>query len=220
MIPKKIYLSILLLFCLMTAKAQNKIGDNPNTVTSSSVLELESTNKGFRLPRLVLTDLKVWSPLTGSATSGMVVYNEKNVLPEDLYYWRTDSMKWARAIDSLMVTKVVSKSMQPTGLISPTAYYQATSGSSTFPTTSVSYPGDGNISYAKNEAIRLIYNVKGIKAGYPVSATVSSTFNNNILIGRIKVVSDNTVEVFTYNCTTTPIIPSTLQMSFSYTYSN
>jgi hypothetical protein len=218
MIRKRIFLPVLLLCCLFFAKAQNKFGDNLGTVNSSSLLELESTNKGFRLPRIVLTDLKVWSPLTGSPTSGMVVYNEKGTLPEGLYYWRTDSAKWGRVIDSLMITKIVSKSLKPTGLVKPSAYYQMAGSTSAFPASPASYTGDGCITYAANEGILLVYTVKGIKAGFPMMATASSSFDDNILIGKVEAISDNLVEVFTYNRTATQLTAENLEMSFSYTF--
>jgi hypothetical protein len=217
MMQKKMYLSVLLLFCLFFVNAQNKLGDEPATINSSSLLELQSTNKGLRLPRIALTDLKTWLPLTGSATSGMVVYSEKGKLPEGLYYWRTDSAKWGRVIDSLMITKVVSKSLKPTGLISPTSYYQASSGSIGFPSSSTSYTGDGSITYSANEAIRLVYTVKGARIGYPVSVMTSSTFNDNIVLGKAKVVADDTVEVVTINAVESNVTPADLKISFSYT---
>jgi hypothetical protein len=222
MIRKKIFLPVLLLCCLFFAKAQNKFGDNLGTVNSSSLLELESTNKGFRLPRIVLTDLKIWSPLTGSPTSGMVVYNEKGTLPEGLYYWRIDSAKWGRVIDSLMITKIVSKSLKPTGLTRPTSYYQMASGALAFPSTPASYTGDGCIIYAANEGIRLRYTVKGIKAGFPLMATVSGNFDDKILVGKVQAISDDIVEVFTYNATVDQLTSGNLEMSFSYilVYSN
>jgi hypothetical protein len=219
MMQKKKYflLSLFLFLFLFLSNAQDKMGDNATSINSSSLLELQSTNKGFRLPRIVLTDLKTWSPLTGSATSGMVVYNEKGKLPEGLYYWRSDSARWGRVIDSLMVTKVVSNSLTPTELIMPISYYKATTGTTVFPATPAYYTGNGSITYTANEGIRLVYTVKGIKVGYPVSATVSSDFNDNILIGRVKATGDNLVEVFTFNRTEDQVVPENLNMSFSYT---
>jgi hypothetical protein len=217
MMQQKIYLLLFLLLFVFVSNAQNKMGDNATTINSSSLLELQSTNKGFRLPRIALTDLKTWSPLTGNATSGMVVYNEKGKLPEGLYYWRTDSARWGRLIDSLMVTKVVSNSLTPTELIMPTSYYKATTGTTFFPATPASYTDNGSITYTANEGIRLVYTVKGIKVGYPVSATVSSDFTEDILIGRVKAIGDNLVEVFTFNWSENQIVPKNLNMSFSYT---
>lgn len=59
-----------LVFCL-TAAAQIKIGDNPNSFSPGSLLELESTNKALTLPRLTTVQMQsIPSPL-----SGMIVFN-------------------------------------------------------------------------------------------------------------------------------------------------
>ena len=50
-----------LLLLQFTVNAQMKIGDNPTTINSASLLELETTNKGFVFPRVALTNAS--SPL-------------------------------------------------------------------------------------------------------------------------------------------------------------
>ena len=67
--------------------AQVKIGDNPNTINANSLLELESTNKGFLPPRVTLTSLTSVSPLTGTVPAGMLVYNNGGSLTHGYYYW-------------------------------------------------------------------------------------------------------------------------------------
>jgi len=103
-----------------------------------------------------------------------------------------------------------------TGFLSPVAIYQAASGSSVFPASSVAYPGDGNLTFNENEAVRLIYTVTGARAGYTVHATAATGFDDKIIIAKTKVVADNTVEVVAVNGTADTVIPSTLQMTFSY----
>jgi hypothetical protein len=46
------YTVVLCLLLATNATAQLKVGDNPNTISSSSVLEMESTNKGMLVPRM------------------------------------------------------------------------------------------------------------------------------------------------------------------------
>ena len=49
-----------------TLKAQVKIGDNPATISSSSLLELESNSQGFLMPRMTETERDaIVSPATG-----------------------------------------------------------------------------------------------------------------------------------------------------------
>lgn len=60
-------------------KAQVKIGANPGSIHPGSVLELEHTTKGLRMPQIALTNTTTWAPLQGSGTDattrGMAVYN-------------------------------------------------------------------------------------------------------------------------------------------------
>ncbi|MDH6354075.1 hypothetical protein M2132_000397 [Dysgonomonas sp. PH5-45] len=44
-----------------------------------AALELYSDNKGLLLPKVALTSAIVWNPLFGSATEGMIVYNENDI---------------------------------------------------------------------------------------------------------------------------------------------
>ncbi len=67
--------------------AQVKIGDNPNTINANSLLELESTNKGFLPPRVVLNSLTSVAPLIGTVPAGMLVYSAGGILSDGYYYW-------------------------------------------------------------------------------------------------------------------------------------
>lgn len=62
----------------INAKAQVRIG-NPGPIFPGSLLQLESNNKGLRMPRVVLTNTTTWAPLQGlgtdTAAAGMAVYN-------------------------------------------------------------------------------------------------------------------------------------------------
>lgn len=73
-------------------KAQVKIGDNPGTINSNSLLEMESTNKGFLPPRLALNNISSVSPLSGTVPAGMLVFSTGGTLPDGYYYW--DGTQW------------------------------------------------------------------------------------------------------------------------------
>ncbi len=88
---KKLLSAVFLLSALFT-KAQVKIGDNPGTINSNSLLEMESTNKGFLPPRLALNSISSVSPLSGTVTAGMFVYSTGGTLPDGYYYW--DGVQW------------------------------------------------------------------------------------------------------------------------------
>ena len=78
---------LFLLCYAATTVSQVKIGDNPSTINSNSVLELESTNKGFLPPRVALNDKSSVAPLTGTVTAGMLVYSTGGTLADSYYYW-------------------------------------------------------------------------------------------------------------------------------------
>ena len=69
------FLACVLLIQFAAAKAQMKIGNNPTTINSASLLELETTNQGFVLPRVSITDVSAAAPLPAGLLTGTVVYN-------------------------------------------------------------------------------------------------------------------------------------------------
>ncbi len=101
---KKLLASICLLaaFC---AHSQVKIGNNPGTIDANSLLEMESTNKGFLPPRVTLTSISSVSPLTGTVPAGMLVYNAAGSLPFGYYYWNSTEWKKLDNGNKDLVTK-------------------------------------------------------------------------------------------------------------------
>lgn len=93
-----IVISIFVIFLSAQSIAQVKIGDNPTTINSNSLLELESTDKGFVLPRVSLTNTSSSSPLTANLLTGTLVYNTNAALPAGtgLYYWNGTSWNLLR----------------------------------------------------------------------------------------------------------------------------
>src|SRR6185503_12854434 len=79
--------TITVLFFAVCSQAQVKIGNNPNTIDANSLLELESTNKGFLPPRVALNSLSSVSPLSGTVPTGMLVYSSGGTLTDGYYYW-------------------------------------------------------------------------------------------------------------------------------------
>ena len=87
------------------ANAQVKIGDNPNTINANSLLELESTNKGFLPPRVALNSTASVAPLTGSVTAGMLVYSSGGSLADGYYYWNGTAWRLVATSELNTVTK-------------------------------------------------------------------------------------------------------------------
>ena len=90
---KKLLLLPALLLSLFI-QAQVKIGNNPGTIDPNSLLELESTNKGFLPPRVALNSLSSVTPLTGTVPAGMLVFSSGGTLTDGYYYW--DGAEWQR----------------------------------------------------------------------------------------------------------------------------
>ncbi len=72
---KSSFFLLTLLLLQFTVNAQMKIGDNPTSINSASLLELETTNKGLVLPRIALTDVSSPAPLPAGLLTGTVVFN-------------------------------------------------------------------------------------------------------------------------------------------------
>jgi hypothetical protein len=89
---KKLFLLIIIAVSITPLTAQVKIGDNPNTINANSMLELESTNKGFLPPRVPLNSLSSTAPMTATIATGTLVYSTGGTLPDGYYYW--NSTRW------------------------------------------------------------------------------------------------------------------------------
>ena len=92
----KHYLFTVFILLHSVVHAQVKIGDNSTAINSASLLELETTNKGFVLPRVSLTDTASSSPLASGLLTGTIVYNTNSSTTggsgTGVYYW--DGSKW------------------------------------------------------------------------------------------------------------------------------
>ncbi len=93
-------------------RAQVKIGDNPSTINSNSLLELESLTKGFLTPRMALNDASLPAPLTAPVPAGMLVYSVGGSLPDGFYNW--DGSKWVKLTSSSDTKFTVNKSANAT----------------------------------------------------------------------------------------------------------
>lgn len=93
------YLFVFILIFLSNSNftfSQIKIGNNPKSINKDALIDLESNDKGFLLPRIELVSINSPLPLS-NFTSGMVVYNttNKNNISPGIYY--SDGLKWIRA---------------------------------------------------------------------------------------------------------------------------
>ena len=88
-------LTTLIILMTYNISGQIKIGDNPNTINSNSILELESINKGLLLPRVALTATTASSPLS-SHTAGMSIYNTATTGDVTPGYYYNDGTQWVK----------------------------------------------------------------------------------------------------------------------------
>ncbi|MCE3258792.1 MAG: hypothetical protein K0S12_433 [Bacteroidetes bacterium] len=105
---KKITVLALALFFISNTFAQVKIGNNPNTINVNSMLELESTNKGFLPPRVALSSVITTSPLTSTTPAGMMVYSSGGAVADGYYNW--NGTKWVTFAGSERSNYVLVKS--------------------------------------------------------------------------------------------------------------
>jgi hypothetical protein len=89
---KSLLFSAAIVCSVITASAQVKIGDNPNTINANALVEMESTNKGLLAPRVALSDVNSVSPMTGTVPAGMIVYSTGGAVTDGFYFW--SGSKW------------------------------------------------------------------------------------------------------------------------------
>src|SRR4026207_1125123 len=104
----KKHFTIVLLLLAVFAKGQVKIGNNPGTIDANSLLELESTNKGFLPPRMALNSASSVSPLTGTVPAGMLVFSTGGTLADGYYYWNGSAWLMLAIGQGSLVTKTAN----------------------------------------------------------------------------------------------------------------
>jgi hypothetical protein len=110
---KKLFTMVLLLSALLS-RAQVKIGNNPNTINANSLLELESTNKGFLPPRVALNSLSSVLPLTATVPTGMLVFSTGGALMDGYYYWNGTQWVMLANAQTNIVTKTATATLTKT----------------------------------------------------------------------------------------------------------
>ena len=91
----KMLISTALTLIVLGATAQIKVGNNPTTINSNSLLEMETTDKGLLLPRVALTSSTAFAPLSAHV-AGMAVYNTATAADVVPGYYYNDGTKWVK----------------------------------------------------------------------------------------------------------------------------
>lgn len=94
----KVFLTFLTLVPL-TSEGQVKITDGSViTMNPNSLLELESSNKGLLVPRIVINNLILPSPLSTPIPAGMLVFSSGGNVKDGFYYW--NGTGWIKIIST------------------------------------------------------------------------------------------------------------------------
>ncbi|RUA10939.1 MAG: hypothetical protein DSY83_17220, partial [Flavobacteriia bacterium] len=104
----KTYISYLVIALLMahTLTAQVKIGDNPQTLNPSSILELESTSSVLVITRVTDVQMNAITPLRGA-----LVYNtDQNCLH---YYNGDEWINICESLDNSFTVSTLAEHMRP-----------------------------------------------------------------------------------------------------------
>ncbi|EHO15181.1 hypothetical protein [Myroides odoratimimus] len=108
---KKIIILAAFLGTFYTASAQVGIG-TPDPETSAE-LEILSSHRGVLIPRVSLSDLKVFAPIDGTKVESLLIYNLNEDTSKDIlkgfYYWTTeDGGQWNRIVSKAELTTVIN----------------------------------------------------------------------------------------------------------------
>jgi len=104
---KFLFIFFILFFLTFLTQAQVKIGDNPDSINSNSMLEIESGSKGFLGPRVTINNITNVSPLSAPVPEGMLVYSDGGLVADGFYYW--DGSQWVKLITSADKPQIYSK---------------------------------------------------------------------------------------------------------------
>lgn len=87
--------SLFLFFLLLySTSIFSQIGIGTTSLQGDAILQLESDNKGLLIPRVVLSDLNTFAPLTGTPIESLMVYNTSTITGPGYFYWSISDSRW------------------------------------------------------------------------------------------------------------------------------
>ncbi|QNJ97950.1 autotransporter outer membrane beta-barrel domain-containing protein [Constantimarinum furrinae] len=78
---------LLISFILGIGLLHGQVGIGTTTPQAGSILDISSSDKGILVPRVNITNLATIAPITGGATTGLLVYNTNTTTGEGYHYW-------------------------------------------------------------------------------------------------------------------------------------
>jgi hypothetical protein len=95
-IMKNLFLSTLALIAISTSAQNVGINSNGANPDPSSILDVASADKGLLIPRVNIADLTTIAPITGGATTSLMVYNTNVGTGLGYFYW--DGNDWIKLL--------------------------------------------------------------------------------------------------------------------------
>ena len=83
---------LIVFFTVFSISLFSQVGIGTVSPSAGALLDIDSSEKGLLIPRVSIADINTIAPVTGGATTGLLVYNTNTVTGEGFYYW--DSLKW------------------------------------------------------------------------------------------------------------------------------
>lgn len=145
---KNTKIRILLIAILFTGYLFGQVGIGTFNPDKSSILELQSADKGLLISRVDLTSSTLdLDGVPGQAT-GLLIYNIGSTLPTGFYYW--SGTDWRNIRNSTSQPAVISEIQCNTALLSPSTY---TSGVPYNGYMTVTYSGGNGADYSSQAPI-------------------------------------------------------------------
>lgn len=93
----------------------SQVGINTTEPHESSVLHLNSSDKGFLLPYFNITDLNLKSPvISPTIAEGLLAYNTNSTTGKGIYYW--DGTKWS-GLGQVNFTNIYNSVIKPLNVV-------------------------------------------------------------------------------------------------------
>jgi hypothetical protein len=143
---KTIFRLHLAFFCIcLSMHAYAQVGVGTTSPNASSILEINSTDKGVLLPSVNLTSNTMDLDANGSTTQpvGMIVYNSGSTLTKGFCYWT--GTEWRSINHSSLASGTLGSLLCNTATLSPDSYTNGTPYSGTL---TISYTGSNGGLYA------------------------------------------------------------------------
>lgn len=89
-------LNLYLFLLLLSSGAFAQVGIGTTTLQGDAILQLETANKGLLIPRIDITSLTSFAPVTGAQVESLMVYNTNTTTGPGYFYWSVADLRWKK----------------------------------------------------------------------------------------------------------------------------